>query len=69
MKPKVPLTFSTLMEVLYTLKIGKTKAKIPNCQELSGKTHHTYVKCIERFQKESKWEEEESFTLASRVIS
>ena len=69
-KAKVPLTFLTLIKVFYTLKMAETKAKSPlNCQELSGKTHHTYLKCIQRFQKESQWEEEEHFSLASRVIS
>lgn len=56
-KTKVPLKFSTLIKVDDTLKMAKTKTKSPNCQQLSGKTHHTCLKCIQRFQKNNQWEE------------
>lgn len=40
----VALTFSTLIEVYYTLKLAKTKTKSPKCQQHIGKTHAIYLK-------------------------
>lgn len=54
---KVSLTLSTILKVDNALKMAKTKTKSPNCQQLSGKTHHACLKCIQRFQMDSQWEE------------
>ena len=54
---KASLPFSTILKVDNALKMAKTKKKSPDCQQLSGKTHHTCLKCIQRFEKDSQWEE------------
>ena len=54
---KASLPFSTILKVDNALKMAKTKKKSPDCQQLSGKTHHTCLKCIQRFEKDRQWEE------------
>ena len=54
---KASLPFSTILKVDNALKMAKTRKKSPDCQQLSGKTHHTCLKCIQRFEKDSQWEE------------
>ena len=54
---KASLPFSTILKVDNALKMAKTRTKSPDCQQLSGKTHHTCLKGIQRFEKDSQWEE------------
>ena len=54
---KASLPFSTILKVDNALKMAKTRTKSPDCQQLSGKTHHTCLKGTQRFEKDSQWEE------------